>query len=276
MISLVVQEDADPAPAPEAPCWWAHDSHANELDPQLKAAHRVAQQHQQQHQLLHEDDEEEQFTEPLVLRNLLSAAQIDEILAEAAVDGVWPRGVGGKNNEQRELSEELQSKAHHHAWTDEHVVLYMHNNDHWFVRTLPVPWSLIRGGMASRPGMEELPILDDAFIGSDESMRCVRTIELHHYTAGGGLLTPGHKDTGSELTMSVLLSDPTEVSGGDFVTYSSSHDSDGREEVVPIAHKMQRGDAILFNSEQFHNISTVKSGVRMSLVVELWPQTGYY
>ena len=145
----------------------------------------------------------------------------------------------------------------------------MHNNDHWFVRALPIPWSVIRGGMESRSDQEGVPVLAEGWIGSDHSVKDVRTIELHHYSPGGGLLIPGHRDCGSDLTISILLSDPDEVTGGDFVTYASG---EGR---APTAHKMGRGDAILFQSDKLHNISTVQSGVRKSLVVELWPSKRY-
>eukprot|EP00547_Thalassionema_nitzschioides_P012659 CAMPEP_0194259134 /NCGR_PEP_ID=MMETSP0158-20130606/42864_1 /TAXON_ID=33649 /ORGANISM="Thalassionema nitzschioides, Strain L26-B" /LENGTH=72 /DNA_ID=CAMNT_0038998813 /DNA_START=101 /DNA_END=319 /DNA_ORIENTATION=+ len=64
--------------------------------------------------------------------------------------------------------------------------------------------------------------------------------------------------------MSILLSDPAGVTGGDFVTYG---------EGMPMAHNMRRGDAILFQSEKLHNISTVTKGIRQSLVVELWAST---
>jgi len=170
------------------------------------------------------------------------------------------------------LCPELRSVAHHLAWTDDHVVLYMHT-DNWFVRTLPKFWLRIRGAMESRPWMNGvIPELDDTFYGAateEEERHCqsmmdhVRCIELHHYSPGGGLFTPGHRDTGSSLTMSILLSDPDNVVGGDFVTYGAGG--------VPVAHKMAQGDAILFHSEKLHNISTVTSGVRQSLVVELWP-----
>mmetsp|Transcript_9733 Transcript_9733/g.20658 ORF Transcript_9733/g.20658 Transcript_9733/m.20658 type:complete len:303 (-) Transcript_9733:79-987(-) len=289
------------------PLCWACDSNNDELDPQLKAAHRVA---------VRDDADppcrswsEAERTEPLILRSLLSGEQIDEILAQASAEGVWPRGSRDYNTgdeiidrdddalimspplcrrhrladacvdvvvqppsissdkirnhfNRPGLCDELRSAAHHLAWTDEHVVLYMHT-DNWFVRTLPEYWSLIRGAMESRPWMNgAVPVMDDSWVESEQSMENVRCIELHHYSAGGGLLTPGHRDCGSALTISVLLSDPSDVTGGDFVTY---------DEGTPVAHKMGRGDAILFSSEKLHNISTVTSGLRQSLVVELWP-----
>lgn len=265
----------------DAPPYWAYDSNNNELDPLLKPAHRVAVQD-------HADPPcrswlEAEQTEPLLLRNLLSADQIDEILERVSEGGVWPRGSKDCTGEDADssksssskkiknhfnrpgLCDELKSVAHHLAWTDDHVVLYMHTDD-WFVNTLPECWSKIRGAMESRPWMNgSVPVLDDAWMGFANTMEHVRCIELHHYSAGGGLLTPGHRDTGSALTISVLLSDPDTVTGGDFVTYN---------EGMPVAHLMARGDAILFNSESLHNISSVNSGLRQSLVVELWPSGG--
>jgi hypothetical protein len=89
----------------------------------------------------------------------------------------------------------------------------------------------------------------------------VRCVEYHTYTTGGGLTSPAHRDGGSVLTMAILLSDAADVEGGDFVTYT-----DG----AAVAHRMDRGDAILFCSEKCHNVTTVKSGTRQSMVLELW------
>lgn len=36
------------------------------------------------------------------------------------------------------------------------------------------------------------------------------------------------------------------------------------------AHVLERGDAILFRSEKHHHVTTVKAGVRHSLVIEMW------
>ena len=70
-----------------------------------------------------------------------------------------------------------------------------------------------------------------------------------------------HRDNGSALTISVMLSDPASTSGGAFVTY---------DEGAPVVHALGHGDAILFHSEKLHNVCTVTSGVRQALVVELW------
>lgn len=76
-------------------------------------------------------------------------------------------------------------------------------------------------------------------------------------------MTPGHRDCGSELTVSVLLSDPDDCTGGDFVTH---------HEGLLVAHKMGKGDAVLFPSEDLHNISAMTGGVWQSLaILELFP-----
>ena len=85
----------------------------------------------------------------------------------------------------------------------------------------------------------------------------------HSYAVGGGLFEPGHRDCGSVLSMSVLLSDPVAdgVNGGEFVTWA-----DGE----PVVHAMRGGDAVLFHSGKAHNVARVTSSVRHSLVIELW------
>ena len=87
----------------------------------------------------------------------------------------------------------------------------------------------------------------------------VRCIEAHTYTRGGGLLEQGHIDQGSSLSLSVLLTEPSE--GGHFVTTGA----DGT-----VTHALSRGDGVLFRSDAIHNVTTVTDGVRRSLVIELW------
>ena len=61
--------------------------------------------------------------------------------------------------------------------------------------------------------------------------------------------------------MSALLSDPSTLDGGQFLTFSAG---------APVAHELECGDAVVFYSERIHNVSAVMSGVRHSLVIELW------
>lgn len=91
--------------------------------------------------------------------------------------------------------------------------------------------------------------------GSELTVRCV---EHHVYTAGGRLVLEGHRDIGSCLSLSVLLSD--QYTGGAFTTT-------GEEKVV---HRPRVGDGVLFESGMVHNVSLVESGERRAMVVELW------
>lgn len=89
----------------------------------------------------------------------------------------------------------------------------------------------------------------------------VRCIEFHEYTPGGGLTDLGHTDQGSTLTFSVALTPSDEYEGGRF----STTDACGVR-----THELERGEAIVFCSDMVHNVSTLESGTRHSLVVELW------
>ena len=90
---------------------------------------------------------------------------------------------------------------------------------------------------------------------------CALPLGVAAYRCGGALLDPDHRDDGSTLTLSVLLTDPGELEGGVFLTWR-----DG----APVYHELGRGDGVLFDSERVHNVSAVMAGVRHSLVVELW------
>ena len=90
----------------------------------------------------------------------------------------------------------------------------------------------------------------------------VRCIEYHTYRIGGALLDPEHRDMGSMLTMSCLLSRPSDMEGGVFITWD-----DGKA----VHHDdLQRGHAVVFHSERVHNVGAVMGGTRHSLVIELW------
>lgn len=88
----------------------------------------------------------------------------------------------------------------------------------------------------------------------------VRSFEYHAYSTGGSVLDPQHRDDGSLLTLSVLLSPPGDFTGGEFVTWQGDQ---------RIEHALVQGDAILFASEKRHNVNRV-SGDRRSLILELW------
>ena len=71
-----------------------------------------------------------------------------------------------------------------------------------------------------------------------------------------------HKDSGSALSMSVCLTPCAK--GGAFLTW------DGDDKDTPVEHACLRGDAVLFRSEDYHNVSPVLEGTRQTLVIELW------
>lgn len=95
----------------------------------------------------------------------------------------------------------------------------------------------------------------------DPDALTVRCIELHTYTSGGALLDVTHRDTGSVLSLSVLLSDPAAKTGGHFVTWQRGQ---------PVVHQLTQGSAIVFHSERRHNVSPMVHGMRQTLVIELW------
>ena len=184
----------------------------------------------------------------------MPAVLIPGALEDDEVDLLLAIGVaawdGQRASDIATLRSALDRTAHDIAFNDEHVALYLHRDSH-LQHAQPELVRKILDIMRSQPGEW----------GVDLDQLNVRCIELHHYTVGGGLVTPGHRDNGSKLTMSVMLSHPHEFDGGEFVTYA-----DG----MPVHHELERGDALLFESERLHNVCPVTLGMRRSLVIELW------
>jgi len=75
---------------------------------------------------------------------------------------------------------------------------------------------------------------------------------------------PQHRDMGSLLTLSVLLTPPSEFQGAEFLIRGL------REEGGAAASAVGVGDALLFPSEKRHNVSELREGERRSFVIELW------
>ena len=131
-----------------------------------------------------------------------------------------------------------------------HVCLNVHTRN-YFERLSPVLYDKIVDTMHAQIGKWHQPAFD----------LNVRCMELHTYTAGDGLMTEGHRDNGSVLSMSILLS--CSHTGGSLMTY------DG-EGLPPTYHDMHQGDALVFHSDKRHNVSPITNGVRHSFVTELW------
>lgn len=153
------------------------------------------------------------------------------------------------------------------GWTrygDAHEALFlhhgglMHDDDVWrtFQQAQPELFASLQRRVRDAADAAGL-CAADAF---DEQLS-VRCIEYHTYTAGGALLDKSHCDLGSVLTLSVLLTEP-----GDGGVFSTS-DATG---VKTMHDDIGRGDAIVLDSEMVHNVSTLRSGERRSLVIEWW------
>ena len=115
----------------------------------------------------------------------------------------------------------------------------------------------------------------------------IRSAEYHAYESGGGVVDTNHRDTGSVLTVSVLLEKPmlygkdtdAPSSGGVFFTRD---ERDGGEvvddptnesgESIHVHENLNRGDCIVFPSEKRHGVTALvgDNAVRKSAVLELW------
>ncbi|KAL1511145.1 hypothetical protein AB1Y20_005963 [Prymnesium parvum] len=185
-------------------------------------------------------------TEVVALPSFLSAADIEELAMAVSLGGK------ARNAGWASLSSTLQGVPHDVAFSDVHVALYLHRDGYF------------------QTSHRELFCKCIAAMREQASSLCdpkaplhVRCIEFHTYAEGGGLIEPDHRDNGSVLTMSALVSNPRDTSGGHFVTFSFGQ---------PVVHELSRGDALLFSSERLHNVSTVAGGQRCALVIELWVQ----
>ena len=190
-------------------------------------------------------------SKPIVLREFLDDEEVRAIIHAAAKiapqddsmtwSNVWHEGpMVGPTAERAPV---------------EHHTLYLHRGG-YFGQALPA----LHGKLVSRlrGAVEEMA----TGVRVGDATLSVRCIEKHTYQVGAGLMDEGHRDVGSVVTMSVLLSDPSEHDGGTFLTW----DEAGR----PVPHELGRGDAIVFNSEKVHNVSPITRGVRVALVLELW------
>ena len=105
----------------------------------------------------------------------------------------------------------------------------------------------------------------------------VRCIEFHEYDASRadpncsmrgragittGAASPTHFDSGSLVTLDLMLSPATAFDGGAFTT----PEADGTTTV----HDFQRGTAVVFVAHKYHHVLPMTRGLREVLVIELW------
>ena len=138
---------------------------------------------------------------PLVLRQFLSPAQVDECLAAGAARAPMPGASAlsvlrdvGLGAQQPAPGPALRCVAHDLVYSAEHVVLYLHRRG-YLQEHHPALWAHLLRGMRTQPGEWGCP----------QTPLSVRCCELHAYAAGGSLMDPSHTDDGSSLTLSVLL-----------------------------------------------------------------------
>mmetsp|Transcript_55628 Transcript_55628/g.178470 ORF Transcript_55628/g.178470 Transcript_55628/m.178470 type:complete len:454 (-) Transcript_55628:28-1389(-) len=134
----------------------------------------------------------------------------------------------------------------------EHQVLYLHGCEALADEACGLP-AIERKLVAAMRANDQWGLLASREVN-------VRSFEYHVYADGGSVLDPEHRDDGSLLTLSVLLSPPGDFEGGGFVTWQGGQ---------RVQHALGRGDGILFASEKRHNVETVR-GDRRALVLELW------
>mmetsp|Transcript_26928 Transcript_26928/g.49527 ORF Transcript_26928/g.49527 Transcript_26928/m.49527 type:complete len:503 (-) Transcript_26928:83-1591(-) len=94
----------------------------------------------------------------------------------------------------------------------------------------------------------------------------IRCIEHHLVSCGGALPDPTHFDGGSAFTLDVMLTLPgSDFTGGEF----STMEADGHAKMYG-ADSFSKGDALVFVSHKPHFVKPVTSGLRETLVLELW------
>lgn len=90
----------------------------------------------------------------------------------------------------------------------------------------------------------------------------IRCVELHTVGPGGALPQRKHFDTGSLITVDILLSPTSEFEGGTLTTL----ETDG----TMLPQPFECGEARVFVSHKFHCVLPVTAGQRQVLIAEVW------
>eukprot|EP01045_Picozoa_sp_COSAG04_P005220 COSAG04_NODE_238_length_19079_cov_9.187039_9_plen_449_part_00 len=103
-----------------------------------------------------------------------------------------------------------------------------------------------------------------AAAGLPEEKLGIRFVEYHRMVEGAGLANPRHYDSGSTVTIDIMLSDSAagDFEGGRFQTL----EADGQ--LLP--HRFEIGDALVFVSHKYHCVAPLTAGRRRVLVTELY------
>ena len=90
----------------------------------------------------------------------------------------------------------------------------------------------------------------------------IRVVEYHTNQTNHSLSDPKHYDLNSLLTCDIMLSNDGLFEGGHLQTL----EADGTLK----KHEFKQGDALIFVSHKYHNVSRVISGSRNVMVLEFW------
>lgn len=102
--------------------------------------------------------------------------------------------------------------------------------------------------------------VDSEHFGGRAKHANARCVELHACGEGSSLNDPTHFDSGSIVTLDVMLHEAD--GGGQFETLEESGEM--------LRHPFERGDAIVFPSYKYHSVAQITEGLRRVLVLELW------
>jgi len=116
-------------------------------------------------------------------------------------------------------------------------------------------------------------IISTGRAGKVQRVMGIRVIEFLSYNQLGGL--GWHRDSDSIYTMSIMLSNPGEFSGGELHVLVPAGDDVQQgnasvRDIVPAAIGAG-GTAFIFDSEDVHRVTNITSGKRKVLVIEFWP-----
>ena len=141
------------------------------------------------------------------------------------------------------------------AHTDSWKVLYLQSNS-VFQRKLPT----IRQKILDTIRQVER---DQSWCLFDNVDRVnIRVVEYHTNQENHSLSDPRHYDLNSLLTCDIMLSEDGSFEGGHLQTL----EADGKLK----KHEFKQGDALIFVSHKYHNVSRVISGRRNVMVLEFW------
>jgi len=191
--------------------------------------------------------EQAQELPAVIIRNLVSEDEIQELLAAAEADSSRFGSVS------RDAHGVFQLRGPWETW-------YLHTGG-WFQHHFPELQRRLLEATAA-VDRESWHLLAAAPFARQAGLPVVRNAELHTVKAKGALPDPSHFDSGSLWTCDVMLARPGEdFGGGELQTPEGD---------CLTCHDLRCGDALVFPSHKRHCVAPVKWGCRQVLVLEFW------